>query len=69
LELARQADRIVAARGKKVVVYDLRRDPPDEETLLGVLLGPSGNLRAPTIRKGKTLLVGYNENAYQDELG
>jgi arsenate reductase-like glutaredoxin family protein len=29
------------------------------------LLGPTGNLRAPTIKKGKTLFVGFNEEAYQ----
>jgi arsenate reductase-like glutaredoxin family protein len=33
------------------------------------LLGPSGNLRAPTVRKGKTLLIGFNDEAYQEVLG
>ena len=43
-------------------------DQPDEETLLTHLLGPTGNLRAPTIRKGGTLLVGFNEDAYAERL-
>jgi hypothetical protein len=33
--------------------------------LLGLLLGPSGNLRAPTLRKGRTLLVGFDEPTYK----
>ena len=57
------------AKGNKVVAFDLKNDPPDEATLLAHLLGPTGNLRAPTIRKGKTLLVGFNEQVYQQFLG
>jgi hypothetical protein len=28
------------------------------------MLGPTGNLRAPTIRRGKTVLVGFDDEAY-----
>jgi len=28
------------------------------------MLGPTGNLRAPTARVGKTLLVGFNDEVY-----
>jgi arsenate reductase-like glutaredoxin family protein len=68
LELAKEAHRVVVAKGKKVVVFDMDKDPPDEESLLGHLLGPTGNLRAPTLRRGKTLLVGFSEEAYQQVL-
>lgn len=64
MELAGQVSKIVAARGKNVTTIDLKKDKPDEEELLKHLLGPTGNLRAPTIRKGKTLYVGFNEEAY-----
>jgi hypothetical protein len=30
---------------------------------------PSGNLKAPTLRHGGTLLVGFGEEAYQQVLG
>lgn len=60
-------DRIVAAKGKKIDVLDLKKHPADDE-ILGVLLGPTGNLRAPTARVGKTLLVGFNEEAYDSVL-
>ena len=56
------------AKGKRVVRFDLKKDAPDEETLRKHLLGPTGNLRAPTIRKGKTMIVGFNEEVYADML-
>jgi arsenate reductase-like glutaredoxin family protein len=69
LELARTADKIVVAKGKKIVTFDMKKAPPDDDTLAANLLGPSGNLRAPTVRKGKTLLIGFNDVAYQEILG
>tara|TARA_B100000809_G_scaffold201816_1_gene202486 strand:- start:1889 stop:2068 length:180 start_codon:yes stop_codon:yes gene_type:complete len=48
------------AKGSKVLDFDLAHDRPTNKELLGVLLGRSGKLRAPTIRTGATLLVGYN---------
>lgn len=68
LKLAARASRIVVARGSKVVTFSMTRDRPDEETLLAHLLGPTGRLRAPTLRIGKTLLVGFNADAYADNL-
>lgn len=69
LALARAASRVITARGKKVVIFDMKKDAPDDDTLLAHLLGPSGNLRAPAIRKGKTLLVGFNEEEYRRIVG
>jgi hypothetical protein len=69
LELAKSADKIVVGRGKKVVTFDMKADPPDDETLLTHLLGPTGKLRAPTIRREKTLLVGFSDVAYPQVLG
>src|SRR5438874_12815453 len=67
LALARSVKTVVVGRGKKVLRFDMR-DPPDETTLLSHLLGPSGNLRAPTLRLGNTLLVGFSEEAYREVL-
>jgi hypothetical protein len=33
------------------------------------MLGPTGNLRAPTLRAGRTLVVGFDEEAYRKVLG
>ncbi len=68
LALAREAAKVVVAKGKKIVTFDMKKDPPDDETLSAHLLGPSGNLRAPTVRQGKTLFVGFSDEAYRELL-
>jgi len=64
LALVREVDEIYASKGKQVMHLDLRKEKPDKAALLGLLLGPTGNLRAPTLRKGRTLLVGFDEASY-----
>jgi arsenate reductase-like glutaredoxin family protein len=59
-----RAKKVVTGRGKNLVTIDLAKDAPDDDTLAGLLLGPTGNLKAPTLLVGKTLLVGFNEAAY-----
>lgn len=60
---------IYASKGKQVVRLDLRKQPADEQTLAGLLLGPTGNLRAPTVRVGRKLLIGFDEDTYAEVLG
>jgi len=62
-------DQLYAAKGRRVVHVDLRKGKPDRAALLALLLGPTGNLRAPTLRKGRTLLVGFDEPTYKQVLG
>jgi len=69
LAVLAEVDTLYVVRGKRVVHVDLRKDKPDRATLLGFLLGPTGNLRAPTLRKGRTLLVGFDEATYRQVLG
>ncbi len=69
LGLLKDADEIYAAKGKQVAHVDLRRGKPPKAELLRLLLGPTGNLRAPTLRKGRTLLVGFDEAIYKRVLG
>lgn len=61
-------DELYVAKGKKIEHVDLRRAKPDRATLLALLLGPTGNLRAPTLRKGRTLIVGFEEATYKKVL-
>ena len=56
------SDKIVVGRGKKVVVYDPNKD--DKNEILKVCLGRTGNLRAPTLKIGKLLIVGFNDDMY-----
>jgi hypothetical protein len=67
--MARAAHRLIAAKGKKVTTLDLQSAPPADDALAGLLLGPTGNLRAPIMRVGQTILVGYNEQAFTDIFG
>ena len=68
LALAGQVDIIHATRGTRVITVDMKAGKPDAATLKGLLIGPSGNLRAPTLRVGRTLLVGFDEAAYRKVL-
>jgi hypothetical protein len=60
---------VVIGRNKRVVSHDLDKDRPDNDTLLGLMIGPSGNLRAPTVRIGHALVIGYDEETYRRMLG
>jgi len=44
LRLARSAEVVVVARGKKALTFDMKAAPPDDDTLAAALLGPTGNL-------------------------
>ena len=66
--LLKGIDRIVSARGKKVVTLDLAPKRPAWKEIAPLLLGPTGNLRAPTMRKETTLFVGFSETGYRELL-
>lgn len=51
-----------------MVHVDLPKDKPGEEEIAEVLLGPTGNLRAPTIKVNDVLLVGFNEELFKSIL-
>ena len=61
------ASRVYVAKGKKLSEFDVRKDAAD--TIADAMLGPTGNLRAPCIKAGKTLVVGYNEDMYTKIFG
>ena len=63
------ATRIIAAKGQKTVVFDMKKDPPSLDELAQAVLGPSGNLRAPTLKLGKTYLVGFGQSAFEQVFG
>lgn len=62
-ELLKDADEIYIAKGKNVVHFHLKEAKADE--VVPLMLGPTGNLRAPTLRKGRTLMVGFNKETYE----
>ncbi|MBD3234381.1 MAG: hypothetical protein GF315_11715 [candidate division Zixibacteria bacterium] len=68
LDLVAKADKLYLAKGKKLVSYDLRTENPKKADMLEMMLGRTGNLRAPTIVNGKTVIVGFNEEVFKSEL-
>ena len=69
LGVLQDVDEMYVAKGKRIVHVDLKREKLPRAALLGLLLGPTGNLRAPTLRKGRTLIVGFDEVTYTRVLG
>ena len=56
------AGQVLVAKGKAYQVFDPRTD--GKEALLAQALGRTGNLRAPTLRIGDQLWVGFSEGLY-----
>ena len=59
LELVGKCTKLVVSKGTKAFEIDLKQAPQSAEELQALVIGPTGNLRAPTIRRGKTLFVGF----------
>lgn len=70
LSLLDGVSELLVARGRKTLRFDLAAgERPDEETLLSLLLGRAGKLRAPAMRVGSRLLVGFGEEMYESVFG
>ena len=65
MALLESASELYAAKGKKIVHVNLKKDDLSDDELKKLVLGPTGNLRAPTFRKGKTIMVGFHEETYE----
>lgn len=59
---------LYVGKGKKLVHFNLKKDRPGDDELAELMLGRSGTLRAPVLRIGKKLIVGFNEEALQKVL-
>jgi len=68
LDVLKGIDELYVAKGQKLVRFDLKREKPDPAALRSLIIGPTGNLRAPAIRVGRILLVGFSEEAYRKVL-
>ncbi len=69
LKLARSVSTMIGTKGRSIFRHAVSKSEPDDAEILRCLIGPTGNLRAPTLRIGKTLIVGFNEELYSDALG
>ena len=61
------ASLILTGKGKKRQEWN--PDSDDKATILKDVIGPSGNLRAPTWRIGNEFIVGFNPELYDEVFG
>lgn len=66
-KLARAASQVIVSKGQKSASF--ATGGKASKACVDAMLGPTGNLRAPTIRAGKTLLVGFSEEVYREVFG
>ena len=64
-KLLGSANKLIAMKGKKVSEFNVQAKI--DKDAVSAMLGPTGNLRAPTIRVGGTYLVGYNDEIFSTE--
>ncbi len=65
-ELLKVAKEIVVGRGGKSQSFNPSTENKAE--ILSNCLGRTGNLRAPTLKIGKLIIVGFNEEMYNNYL-
>lgn len=61
-ELITANNQVYIGRGKKVLSFEPGQG--EKEEILKAAMGRSGNLRAPAVRAGERLFIGYNEAVY-----
>lgn len=57
--LLAELDRVVVARGRGTVELEAAKATPAD------LRGPTGRIRAPLVRRGRTLLVGFHRESLE----
>lgn len=65
--IAKESSKVLVAKGKKLDVFVMKDAKIGE--VVEKMLGPTGNLRAPTLRVGKTTIVGFSDEAYETVVG
>jgi arsenate reductase-like glutaredoxin family protein len=68
MELLRACETILVSKGKKLLRFSTQEGIEDEE-LAKVVLGRTGNLRAPAIIIDKICIVGFHAEGYEEIFG
>ena len=64
-DLLSKATKLIAMKGKKVTEFNVAKEIPEEA--VAAMLGATGNLRSPTIKLGRKLIVGFNQEVCEKE--
>jgi hypothetical protein len=66
-ELLKAAQELLVGRGKKFEIFHPAQD--EKEVILKACLGRTGNLRAPALKIGKRMVIGFNDAMYEQFVG
>ena len=67
-EILEDSALLLVSKGKKLSRWTIDPSAIDPEAI-DAMLGSTGNLRAPTIRVGTTVVVGFHEDLYEEVFG
>ncbi len=65
LDVLKDCSELHVTKGRAVMEIKLGKAAPDPSTLRSLLVGPTGKLRAPTLRSGKRMVVGFDMAMYE----
>lgn len=68
MKIAKEMKQIHAKVGAKLKSWDLSKEKMSNEELNKALIGRSGDMRAPVLIVGKTLMAGFDESTYKNLL-
>ena len=64
--MVKDVDVLLVSKGRRFERYDLRRKDFDRGEMLARMVGPTGNLRAPTLRRDRLVVVGFHPDAMKE---
>lgn len=57
------AKTVLVSDGRSVTRHDPREGESERKAMYARMVGPTGNLRAPTLRRGDLVVVGFHEKS------
>lgn len=63
-KLLKKASKIIIFKGKKINFFNIKDE--NQDLIIPLMLGPTGNLRAPSIVYEDTIVIGFNEEKFEE---
>jgi len=65
-DVVKGARTVLVSNGRSVARFELTTGKPDRAELYSRMVGPTGNLRAPTLKRGRLVVVGYHVDSMKE---
>jgi arsenate reductase-like glutaredoxin family protein len=65
-EVVKGAKTVLVSNGRSVARFDLSSGARGRSEMFARMVGPTGNLRAPTLRRGPLVVVGYHADSLKE---